>query len=187
MSASSRRVAIVTISDRTFHGSREDASGPEAARIVESWGHAVADRRLVADEAGDITRTLVALADGGEIDLILTTGGTGFAPRDVTPEATTPVLDKLTPGLDEAMRRDGQTKTPLAILSRGVSGIRGRTLIVNLPGNPKGVRESLETLRPILAHAIEIARGENLDHPAGAPERGVAERGDGAARTGGAP
>lgn len=159
-----RRVAVVTISDRAFRGTREDASGPEAERIVASWGHEVVDRRVIPDEAPLIVRALVDLADAAAVDLVLTTGGTGFAPRDVTPEATLRVLDKKTPGLDEMMRREGLARTPLAILSRGVSGIRGRTLIVNLPGNPKGVRESLDALRPVLAHAIEIMKGENLDH-----------------------
>jgi molybdenum cofactor synthesis domain-containing protein len=179
MNRPARRVAIVTVSDRSFHGAREDASGPEAARIVEGWGHAIVERRLIPDEAGEIVRTLVDLADAAHVDLVLTTGGTGFAPRDVTPEATSLVLEKRTPGLDEAMRADGRGKTPLAVLSRGVSGIRGRTLIINLPGNPKGVRENLETLRPVLAHAIEIMKGENLDHPAG-PSSGAAKRPDAA-------
>jgi len=161
-----RRVAVVTVSDRSYAGTREDASGPEAARLVEEWGHVVAERRLIPDERDAITALLVSLCDSGAIDLVLTTGGTGFAPRDVTPEATAAVIERRTPGLDELMRREGVAKTPMATLSRGVSGIRGKTLIVNLPGNPKGVRESLESVRPVLAHAIEILRGENLDHPA---------------------
>jgi molybdenum cofactor synthesis domain-containing protein len=164
---SARRIAVVTVSDRSFRGERPDASGPEAERIVSEWGHTVVERHLVPDERDRLAALLAALCDGGAVDVVLTTGGTGFAPRDVTPEATAQVVERRTPGLDELMRREGMAKTQLAVLSRGMSGIRARTLVVNLPGNPKGVRESLAAIRAVFAHAVEILRGENLDHSGG--------------------
>lgn len=151
-----RRVGILTISDRGAQGEYDDQSGPLAEAIIsERTGWAVARRALIPDEFDDITCTLLEWCDGG-IDLILTSGGTGFAPRDITPEATRAVIDREAPGLAEALRAESLKVTRHAMLSRAVAGMRGRTLIVNLPGNPKAVRESLEVLLPVLPHALDL-------------------------------
>lgn len=154
------RVAILTASDKGAQGEREDASGKIIREVVEGeLGWPVVDYAVLPDEREAIAAKLAAWADQGRADLILTTGGTGFSPRDITPEATLDVAQRLAPGLAEAMRAAGALKTPRAMLSRGVAVIRGRTLIVNLPGSPKGVRESLEALRPALGHGLEIMTG----------------------------
>jgi len=154
-------VGVLTISDLGAQGRREDVSGETIKEIVtERLGAEVAEYEIVPDERELIETVLVEWADVSKVDLILTTGGTGFSPRDVTPEATQAVIERQAPGLAEAMRSQGLKKTPHAMLSRAVAGIRGKTLIVNLPGSPKAVRESLEVILPALPHAIEILRGE---------------------------
>jgi molybdenum cofactor synthesis domain-containing protein len=151
------RVAILTVSDRAARSAAEDLSGPAIVQIVQEQIKAsVTHRQIVADEQALIEAALVAWADSGEIDLILTTGGTGFALRDVTPEATQAVIDRSAPGIAEAMRAASLQVTPHAMLSRAVAGMRGRTLIVNLPGSPKAVRENLAVILPVLPHAVEL-------------------------------
>lgn len=159
------RVAVLTVSDRGSRGERpEDLSGEAIRAMLPPAEFAIAAYAIVPDERDAIARQLVDWADSAAIDLILTTGGTGLAPRDVTPEATLDVLDRQAPGLSEAMRASSLAITPHAMLSRGVAGLRGRVLIVNLPGSPKGVRETLATILPVLRHGIELARGVDSAH-----------------------
>ena len=159
------RVGILTVSDRAFRGERKDESGPTIRRLV--LGHLDATIEIgtiVPDDVKRIAGTLINWCDEKKLELVLTTGGTGFSPRDVTPEATRKVIQREAPGFNEAMRMDGFRKTPHALLSRGISGIRGKTLIINLPGSPKAVTEGLELILPALPHAIAILRGKNADH-----------------------
>ncbi len=155
------RAAVLTVSDGVAAGTREDASGDLLAGLLESDGFEV-ERRIVADEAGEIAAALVELAES--VHVILSTGGTGVAPRDVTPEATRSVIDREAPGIAEAIRADSLAKTPHALLSRGVAGIHGRTLVVNLPGSPGGCRDGFAVLRPALAHAIGLLADEQTAH-----------------------
>jgi molybdopterin adenylyltransferase len=154
------QVGILTVSDRSARGERADASGPALAQVVsERLPDAVVKvTGIVPDDRVVISAALIGWADELEVDLILTTGGTGFAPRDVTPEATRAILDREAPGLAEAMRAESLRVTPHAMLSRAVTGIRGRTLIINLPGSPKGAVENLATILPVVPHAIELLR-----------------------------
>jgi len=155
------RVAVITISDRGFSGERQDESGPLLCQLVNEMGSRVVSTHILPDERGQIAELLARLAENGGVDLVLTTGGTGPSPRDVTPEATQQVIEREMPGLSELMRWDGYQRTPFAVLSRGVSGIRGQTLIVNLPGSPKAVREGMEVLSPLLPSAISLIRNES--------------------------
>jgi molybdenum cofactor synthesis domain-containing protein len=152
------KVGILTVSDKGSRGERADSSGPAIREIIEAAGGEVVRTAIVPDEEEDIRKALLAWSDEG-LDLVLTTGGTGFSPRDRTPEATKAVIERETPGLPEAMRRAGAERTPTAILSRAAAGIRGSTLIINLPGSERAVREGLAAILPALAHGIEILRG----------------------------
>ncbi|ACA60384.1 molybdopterin adenylyltransferase [Candidatus Desulforudis audaxviator] len=156
------RVAVVTASDKGSRGEREDESGRVIEDMIVTLGWELVDTRIVPDDIEVIIETLVELCDD-RADLVLTTGGTGFALRDNTPEATLAVVERQVPGLAEAMRAETSKKTPRAILSRGVAGIRKRTLIVNLPGSPKAVRECLEVILPALPHGLEILTGRARD------------------------
>jgi molybdenum cofactor synthesis domain-containing protein len=158
------RVGILTISDAGARGERADTSGDAIAAWVGAGGHALACRALVPDETASIATTLATWADSGEMDLILTTGGTGLTPRDVTPEATRAVLEREAPGISEALRVSVLASFPRAALSRGVAGVRGKTLIVNLPGSTGGVKDGLKVLAQWVDHAIELVRGERTDH-----------------------
>ena len=155
--------AVVTVSDRSFRGERPDGSGPVVKALLEGAGYRVTRVEIVPDEQREIEGILVALADREDIALVATTGGTGFAPRDVTPEATIAVCQRLTPGIPEAMRQASLAITPRAMLSRAAAGIRGRTLIVNLPGSPKAARENLEAVLPALDHGLVMLRGGTAD------------------------
>jgi len=150
------KVGVLTISDRSARGERADEGGPLVDRIVAAAGNEVVVRAVVPDERADIEAILKEWSDGGAIDLILTTGGTGLGARDVTPEATRAVIDKEAPGIAEAMRAAGAVHTPMAALSRQVAGARGTTLIVNLPGSPKAIQEGLDAVMEILPHAVEM-------------------------------
>ncbi len=157
-------VGILTISDTASRGGREDLSGNAIREMVAAIGAEVADYRIVPDEADQIAATLREWADARSLDLVLTTGGTGLGPRDVTPEATRSVLTREVPGIAEAMRLEGLKHTPRAMLSRAVAGVYDRTLIVNLPGSPRGVRESLGAVLDVLPHALEILQARPTDH-----------------------
>jgi molybdenum cofactor synthesis domain-containing protein len=158
------RVAVLTISDAGARGERLDASGDAIVSWVSARGDLLAARALVPDEAGRIGATLSAWADDDQADLVLTTGGTGLTPRDVTPEATRAVLEKEAPGIAEAIRMSVYPRFHRAALSRGLAGVRGRTLIVNLPGSPSGVRDGLAVLDDLVHHAVELVRGEKTGH-----------------------
>jgi molybdenum cofactor synthesis domain-containing protein len=150
------RVGILTISDRSSRGEREDASGPALARLIQAEGWSVTKQSILPDDASAIRDMLTSWADSAELDVILTTGGTGFAPRDVTPEATRAIIEREAPGLAEAMRSASLKVTPHAMLSRIVTGIRKKTLIINLPGSPKGAVENLQVVIPVLPHATQL-------------------------------
>ena len=154
------RFGILTLSDRSSRGERADSSGPALARLIQAEGWSVAKQSLLPDDESAIRDILIEWADSDEVDVILTTGGTGFAPRDITPEATRAVIEREAPGLAEAMRAASLKITPHAMLSRIVTGIRKRTLIVNLPGSPKGAVENLQVILPVIPHAVQLLRDD---------------------------
>ncbi len=162
------RAVVITASDGVSRGDREDHSGPAVAQALTGAGLAVHDTEVVPDERQVISDRLRAHADAG-VDVVVVTGGTGFAARDITPEATRDVIEREAPGLAEAMRAAGRAHTPMADLSRGVCGIRGRTLILNLPGSPKGAVESVEAVAGILSHALQLLGGDTEHRSAAAP------------------
>jgi molybdopterin adenylyltransferase len=157
------RVGILTVSDKGAAGARQDTAGPALKELLDPQCFAVAAYQIVPDDYGDIVAALVAWSDKEKLDLILTCGGTGPSPRDLTPESTLAVAERLVPGIAEAMRAAGLAKTPHAMLSRGVAVIRGTTLIINLPGSLRGATESLEAVLPALPHALEKLRGSPAD------------------------
>ena len=155
--------AVLTVSDRSFRGERPDAGGPLVAEMLKNAGYEVVTTAIVPDEQPEIEAKLRQIADSGTVQLLVTTGGTGFAPRDVTPEATLAVCDRLTPGIPEAMRYTSMQVTNRAMLSRAQAGIRKGTLIINLPGSPKAARENLEAVLPALSHGLEMLSGRPAD------------------------
>jgi len=155
------RAAVLTVSDGVSEGTREDKSGDTLASLLADEGYEV-ERRVVPDERDVVSEAIAELAEDAAV--VLTTGGTGLGPRDVTPEATAEVLERSAPGIAEALRADSLAKTPHALLSRGIAGVRGRALVVNLPGSPGGCRDGFEVLRPALKHAVELLAGEPTAH-----------------------
>jgi len=152
------RIGILTSSDRSSRGERPDLSGPALAEIVKSQGWTVSRTIILPDDLNSLKETLSAWADADDLDVILTTGGTGFAPRDVIPEATRQVIEREAPGLAEAMRAESLKFTPHAMLSRALAGIRGKTIIINFPGSPKAAVENFQVVLPVLEHAVELLR-----------------------------
>lgn len=155
--------AVLTVSDRSFRGERPDAGGPLVAELLKNAGYEIVRTAIVPDEQAQIEEMLKTIADSGEAELLVTTGGTGFAPRDVTPEATLAVCDRMAPGIPEAMRYASMQVTNRAMLSRAQAGIRKGTLIINLPGSPKAARENLEAVLPALRHGLEMLSGRPAD------------------------
>ncbi len=153
------RVAILTVSDSCAQGKREDISGQTIKDILQKDGFEICRKKIVADEHEKIVNELKHFSDKADIDIVFTTGGTGLGPRDVTPEATASVCERIIPGLGEMMRNEGLKKTKNAILSRGIAGIYNRTLVINLPGSPRGVKESLEIILDVLPHAVDMMHG----------------------------
>ncbi len=160
------QAAVLTISDSVYAGRRSDVSGPAVRQRLEHAGWSVAALEVLPDEQELIAQRLATLADGGQVSAIFTTGGTGLARRDVTPEATRAIVDREIPGLGELMRAKGRESTPLAALSRGIAGTRGRVLVVNLPGSPRGAAESLDAIVDVVPHVLELLRGQT-EHAAG--------------------
>ena len=154
------KAAVITVSDACAHGQREDSSGEALVALLSEIGAKLVDRKVVSDDLEPLEDTLREIADRQDVNLIVTTGGTGLGPRDNTPEATLKVIEKEAPGLAEAMRLETLKHTPMAMISRGVCGIRSGTLIVNFPGSPKAVRESFEVIKPVLSHAVALLAGQ---------------------------
>ena len=157
------RAVVITVSDACSRGERRDESGEALVELLKDLGAEIVDTKILSDDLEPLTNTLRELADRPDVNLIITTGGTGFGPRDNTPEATQSVIERQAPGLAEAMRMETLKHTPMAMISRGVCGIRSGALIVNLPGSPKGVRESFAVIKPVLNHAITLLSGRS-DH-----------------------
>src|SRR6266850_2834202 len=154
---------VITVSDAGFRGERKDASGELLVQLLRELGAEIVATRVLSDDPDPLTDALREFADSSDVNLIVTTGGTGLAPRDNTPEATLAVIERQAPGLAEAMRIETLKQTPMAMISRGVCGVRFGTLIINLPGSPKGVRESFAVIAPVLSHAIALLAGNPLD------------------------
>jgi molybdenum cofactor synthesis domain-containing protein len=159
------KVAVLTVSDGVVAGTRVDEGGPAITALLAGAGHEIVASAVVPDDVVEITRFLVGTTDAGLAELILTTGGTGLGPRDVTPEATRAVLDREAPGIAEALRMESLQHTRMAALGRGVAGVRARTLIVNLPGNPRAIGECLAPLLKVIEHGVEILNGTASGHP----------------------
>lgn len=157
------RAVVITVSDACARGEREDASGAALAQLLQEIGAEIVDKRIVSDDLEPLTELLRTAAGRSDVNLVITTGGTGVAPRDNTPEATLEVIEREAPGLAEAMRIETLRQTPMAMISRGVCGIRSGALIINLPGSPKGVRESFAVIAPVLSHAVTLLSGQQ-DH-----------------------
>ena len=153
------RTFIITVSDACSRGQRQDASGEALVELLKGLGAEIVETKIVSDDLGPLTDLLRSAADREDVNLVITTGGTGFSPRDNTPEATLAVIEREAPGIAEAMRLQTLNKTPMAMISRGVCGIRSGALIINLPGSPKGVRESFAVVAPVLNHAIALLSG----------------------------
>lgn len=156
-------VGIITVSDKGYAGEREDTSGAVIEKTIERIEGKTTSYCIVPDDIEKIKEAIIRMADEEKLDLILTTGGTGFSPRDVTPEATLSVVERVVPGIPEAMRLAGLQSTPLAMLSRAVAGIRNGSLIINLPGSPKGVKENLEAILPAITHGLQILQGKSTE------------------------
>jgi molybdopterin adenylyltransferase len=159
------KVAVLTISDGVAAGTRVDEGGPALVKLLEAAGHEIATAAVVPDEPSAVSRFLVEQADRARVELVLTTGGTGVGPRDITPEATRAVLEREAPGIAEAMRAESRRHTAMAALSRGLAGVRGRTLIVNLPGNPKAIAECVTPFLAVLEHAVDLLQERSRSHP----------------------
>jgi len=157
------RIAVITVSDSVARNERQDATGPAIAALCTENGWRVLSRHVVSDDEEPLAKLLASLADRDELDVVLTAGGTGLGPRDSTPEATVSICTRLVPGLGELMRQEGRQSNELAALSRATAGVRGSTLIVNLPGSPRGAVESLQTVAALLPHAVEVLRGARHD------------------------
>jgi len=157
------RAVVITVSDACSRGEREDASGRALVQLLREIGAEIVETKILSDDVEPLTAALCEFADRSDVNLIATTGGTGVAPRDNTPEATLAVIEREAPGLAEAMRIETLKNTPMAMISRGACGIRSGTLIVNLPGSPKGVRESFDIIKPVLSHAIALLAGKSHD------------------------
>lgn len=158
------RAHVITISDGAFHGKREDTSGAAVVDMLRTGGFDVGSPQVVPDERDQISEAIISAVTAGS-RLVVTTGGTGLGPRDVTPQATSDAIDYDVPGLGEAMRRAGSEKTPMAALSRGLAGVRGTSLVINLPGSPKGARESLAAVLPVIGHALALLQGDTEHRP----------------------
>lgn len=179
MSGREVRVGILTVSDAAHRGEREDTSGAAIRDWCRERSYETPFLDIVPDDTERIVERLITWCDSGDVDVVLTTGGTGFAPRDVTPEATRTVLDRLAPGMAEALRANGLEKTPYAVLSRGVVGTRARVLVANLPGSTSGVKDGLETLDPLIEHIVALLREEDPSHEPGGEPGSVEDEGRG--------